>query len=35
VRFRVDGVVVGDKPIEVYVNGVKIAEIVINRPNIK
>ncbi len=32
-RFRVDRVVVGDKPIEIYVNGVKIAEIVVSRPN--
>jgi len=32
-RFRVDNVVVGDKPIEVYVNGNKVAEIVLETRN--
>jgi len=31
-RFRVDGVVVSDKPIEIYLDGIKIAEITITRP---
>jgi hypothetical protein len=28
-RFKVGGVVVGDKPVEIYLDGVKIAEILI------
>jgi len=31
-RFRVDNVVVGDGPIEIYLDGIKIAEITITRP---
>jgi len=30
-RFRIDGIAVGDKPIEVYLDGKKIAEIVITK----
>lgn len=33
-RFRVDNVVVGDMPIEIYVNDKKVAEIVVSRPNV-
>jgi hypothetical protein len=31
-RFRVDGIVVSDKPIEIYLDGVKIAEVIITIP---
>jgi len=30
-RFRVDNVVVGDEPIEVFINDKKVAEIVITK----